>query len=115
MNNKMKITLFSAACCDPQQGVYDQKYLLRIDEALEQTAVEAQVNSILATEALYGQYTEYTNQLRTLFDKYGMAVAPALFINGELVIYGTLPSTEKLVELIEENAEKNRHNEDDIS
>lgn len=107
MKNKMKITLFSAACCDPQQGVYDQKYLKRIEEALEQTAVEAHVNSILATEALYGQYTEYTNQLRPLFDKYGMAVAPALFINGELVIYSTLPSTEKLVELIKENAGKN--------
>ena len=103
----MKITLFSAACCDPQQGVYDQKYLARINNALDKTATEAQVDSVLATEALYGPYTEYTNQLKPLFEKYGMAVAPALFMNGELVLYGTIPSIEKLVELIEERTKKN--------
>lgn len=103
----MKIILFSFACCDPQQGVYDQKYLARINEALDKTTVKAQIDSVLATEALYGPYNEYTNQLRPLFEKYGMAVAPALFINSELVIYGTMPSIEKLVELIEERATKN--------
>jgi hypothetical protein len=35
-----------------------------------------------------------------------MAVAPVLFINGELVFYDGVPSVEKLVEAIEKNAPK---------
>lgn len=41
-----------------------------------------------------------------VFVQYGIAVAPALFINKELVLYGGVPSVEKLVEVIEKNAEK---------
>lgn len=106
MTNKMKITLFSFACCDPQQGTYDQKYLARINEALGKTSIKAQVDSVFATDALYSLEKEYIEQLKPIFDKYGMAVAPALFINGNLVLYGTVPSVEKLMELIEENTEK---------
>ncbi len=106
MTNKMEITIFSFACCDPQQGVYDQEYITRIDEALNRTDFEAHVDSVLATEALYNLKTEYIDQLKPLFNKYGMAVTPALFINSELVLYGTLPSIEKLVEVIEESAKK---------
>lgn len=106
MNNKMKITVFSFACCDPQQGVYDQQYIARIKEALDRTAIDAQVDSVLATDALYGSNMEYIEQLRPLFNKYGAAVTPALFINEELVLYGTVPLIEKLVEVIKENAEK---------
>lgn len=106
MNNKMKITVFSFACCDPQQGVYDQQYLERIKEAVKRTSTEGQVNSVSATETLYGSNTEYIEQLRPLFNKYGMAVAPVLFINDELVLYGTIPSIEKLMEVIKESAKK---------
>lgn len=101
MNNKMKITVFSFACCDPKQSTYDQQYIARINKALDKTSVEAQVNSILATDALYNLNTEYIQQLKPLFNKYGAAVAPALFINGDLTLYGTLPSVDKLVEIIE--------------
>jgi hypothetical protein len=43
----------------------------------------------------------YVRKLWPLFNKYGMAVAPALFINGELTLYGVVPSVQKLVEVIE--------------
>ncbi len=107
MTTKMKIIVFSFACCDPRQGVYDKQYIANIKEALEKTAVEAQVDSVFATDALYGLGTEYINQLKPLFDKYGMAVAPALFINSELVLYGTVPSIEKLVQVIGDSTKKN--------
>lgn len=106
MSNKMKITVFSFACCNPQQAVYDQQYIARIKEALDRTVVEAQVDSVFATDALYGSDTGYIQKLRPLFDKYGMAVAPALFINGELLLYGVVPSFEELVEVIGKSAKK---------
>jgi protein-disulfide isomerase len=106
MSTKMKITLFSFSCCDPRQGVYDQQYIEKIKESLDQTAVEAQIDSVAATDALYGFNTEYIEQLRPLFKKYGMSVAPVLFINDELVLYGTVPPIEKLVEVIEESVKK---------
>lgn len=106
MRNKLKITVFSFACCNPQQAVYDQQYIARIKEALDRTVVEAQVDSVFAIDALHGLDAGYIQQLRPLFDKYGMAVAPALFINGELVSYGVVPSVEELVEVIGKSAEK---------
>ena len=106
MRNKMKIMVFSFACCDPQQAVYDQQYNARIKEALDRTVVEAQVDSVFAIDALHGLDAGYTQQLQPLFNKYGMAVAPALFINGELVLYGVVPSVEELVEVIGKSAKK---------
>lgn len=102
----MKITVFSFACCDPRQGVYDKQYIERIKEALDKTVVKAQVDSVLATDTLYSSNMDYIEQLRPLFNKYGTAVTPALFINEELVLYGTIPPIEKLVEIIREKANK---------
>lgn len=102
----MKITVFSFACCNPQQAVDDQQYIARIKKALDSTVVEAQVDSVFAIDALHGLDAEHIQQLRPLFDKYGMAVAPALFINGELVRYGVVPSVEELVEVIGKSAKK---------
>jgi len=57
-------------------------------------------------DAFFGLKIGYIRKLRPLFNKYGMAVAPALFINDELMVYGGVPSVEKLVEVIEKNTKK---------
>jgi len=106
MSNKMKITVLSLACCDPALAVYDQQYISRIKEALGKVNVEAQVEVVAATEAFFGLKLGYVRKLWPLFNKYGTAVAPALFINGELMLYGGVPTVEKLVEVIEKNAKK---------
>jgi protein-disulfide isomerase len=106
MSNKMTIRVFSFACCNPQQAVYDQQYIERIKEALDKTELEAQVDSVFATDALSSLDAGYIQQLRPLFDKYGMAVAPALFIDGELVLYGVVPPVEELVGVIGKRANK---------
>lgn len=106
MSNKMTIKVFSFACCDPHQAVYNQQYIERIKEALDKTEVEAQVDSVFATDALSSLDAGYIQQLRPLFDTYGMAVAPALFINGELVLYSVVPAVEELVEAIGKRAKK---------
>ena len=106
MSKKMRISVFSFACCNPQQAVYNHQYIERIKEALEKKVVEAQVDSVFATDALYGSDAGYIQKLRPLFDKYGMAVAPALFIYGELVLWGVVPSVEELAEVIGKSAKK---------
>jgi len=106
MSNKLKITILSLACCNPALAVYDQQYISRIKEALSKIDVEAQVEVIAATDAFFGLKVGYIRKLWPLFNKYGTAVAPALFINGELALYGGVPSVEKLVEVIEKNAKK---------
>lgn len=106
MNNKMKITVLSVACCNPASVVHDQQYISRIKEALNKVSVEAQVELVTATDAFFGLKLGYIRKMLPLFNKYGMAVAPALFINGELMFYGLIPTVEKLVEVIEKNAKK---------
>ena len=61
---------------------------------------------VSATAAFFGLKVGYIRKMLPLFNKYGMAVAPALFINKELVLYGVVPSVEKLVEVIEKNTKK---------
>ena len=108
MKNKMKITVLSLACCNPAFAVDDEKYVSRIKEILSKISVDAQVNVVSASGAFFGLKTGYIRKIWPLFNKYGMAVAPALFINGELMLYGGVPSVEKLTEVIEKNA-KNKH------
>lgn len=103
MNNKMKITVLSMSCCNPSLATYDQEYLSRIKEALNQINLEAQVEVIVASDAFFGLKVGYIRKLWPLFNKYGTAVAPALFINGELVLYGSVPPVEKLVEVLKKN------------
>jgi len=108
MNNKMKITVFSVACCSPNPAFasYDQQYISKIKEALKRINVEAQVELVAATDAFFGLKVGYFRKMWPLFNKYGEAAAPALFINGELTLYGGVPTVEKLVEVIEKHAEK---------
>jgi protein-disulfide isomerase len=40
------------------------------------------------------------SKIGSLFNKYGVDAMPALFINGELMLYGGVPSSEKLSEVI---------------
>jgi len=101
----MRITVLSLACCNPALAVYDREYLSRIGEALKRTAIEAQVDLLSASDAFFGVRSGHVRKLWPLFNKYGTAVAPALFINDELMLYGGVPSVERLVEIID-NAKK---------
>ncbi len=108
MSNKMKITVLSVACCssNPAFATYDQQYISSINEALKRINVEAEVKVLAATDAFFGLQVGFIRKMMPLFNKYGGAAAPALFINGELMLYGGVPSVEKLVEVIEKNTKK---------
>jgi hypothetical protein len=39
------------------------------------------------------------SEIMPLFDKYGSAIAPAIFVNEKLELFGGVPTVEKLVEV----------------
>jgi protein-disulfide isomerase len=100
MTNKMNITILTFSCCNPSLKTMDEQYVSRVKDVLGKINGDAKVEVVTATEARYGREVGDFNKLRSLFNKYGMDAMPALFINGELVLYGGLPSIEKLSEVI---------------
>lgn len=101
MPEKLKLTLLSFACCNPRFATFDKQYLERIKEALAQLGVEAQLDVVHATEAMMtpDRYA-WMKEVTPLFMKYGAAIAPALFVNNKLELYGGVPTLEKLVETL---------------
>ncbi len=104
MTNKMEISILTFSCCNPSLKVMDEQYVSKVKEALSKLNVDAKVEVVTATEARYGREVGDFSKLKPLFDKYGMDAMPALFINRELVLYGGVPSTEKLSEVISKAA-----------
>jgi len=100
MSSKMQIDILSAACCNPSVAIYDQQYEVKIKEVLAKAKIDAQLEVITFSAAVYSPKAEYLRKAQPLIDKYGMDAMPALFINSELVLYGGVPSTEKLSEVI---------------
>jgi len=101
MANKLKITILSAACCNPALKTLDEQYSLRIKQALDKINASANIDVTTATEVYYGKKVGDTSKLKPLFEKYGMDALPALFVNDELVLYGGLPTIEKLSEVMQ--------------
>jgi hypothetical protein len=100
MADQMKITVFSMACCNPSLAVYDDKYVAKINEALQKMGAQAKVEVIHGTDALYDAKLNFIRKLGPQLNKYGLAVTPALFINEELALYGGVPPIEKIEEAI---------------
>ncbi len=100
MVGKMRITILSIACCLPTAATWDQEYIEKIGKVLEKTGIDATVEKISGLNAAFGVANVDLSKLVPLYDKYGTAVAPVLFINGDLVLYGGVPSLEKLTEVI---------------
>ena len=104
MSNKIQIDILSAACCNPAVKIYDQQYENKIKEILAKAKIDAKLEVITFSAAVYSPKAEYLKKAIPLIDKYGLDTMPALFINRELVLYGGVPSTEKLSEVIEKAA-----------
>ena len=100
MTNKMQISILTFSCCNPALKPMDEQYKQRVEEVVAKLKVDAKVEVATATEVRYGKEIGDFSKLKPLFDKYGMDAMPALFINGELTLYGGVPSSEKLSEVI---------------
>jgi protein-disulfide isomerase len=101
LNGKIRITLLSLACCLPASAASDQQYIERINTALGKAGAEAIIEKVSGLDAAFGISNVDLSKLVPLYDRYGTSVAPVLFINGELALYGGVPTIEKLTEAIE--------------
>ena len=104
MGNRLKLTIFSASCCQPQTAVYDKKYIELIRQVIQESSIEADVDLVTATEARMSLSYFFVGAIQPLYAKYGPAVAPALFVNEKLTLFGGVPTKEKLKEVLEKAA-----------
>jgi metal-dependent amidase/aminoacylase/carboxypeptidase family protein len=99
MTENMRVILLSFACCNPKLAVHDQQYLQIIQEALKRTGQKAQIDLVHVTEAMMSKKFAFMSEIMPLFDKYGSAIAPAIFVNEKLELFGGVPTVEKLMEV----------------
>jgi len=104
MANKMKLTVLSFSCCNPQFAVHDMRYTELLRKVLAEQKIDGQVEIVTVTEAMMSMTYAYMAPIRPMFQKYGSAIAPALFINETLALFGGVPSEEKLIEVIKKAA-----------
>jgi hypothetical protein len=100
MANKLKVTILSFACCDPKFAQYERRYADLIKEVLAKNNWEADLELVTGTDALMSMQYAYMAPIRPLFQKYGSAITPALFINEVLALFGGVPMKEKLTEVL---------------
>jgi len=96
----MDITVLSLTCCNKKFAPFDEQYVSRIKDALTSLGIDAKVEVASASDALFGLKVVNPKKIWDLFDRFGTAVAPVLFIDGEVTLYGGIPTVEKLVEVI---------------
>ncbi|MGD1060228.1 MAG: hypothetical protein ABR879_02080 [Methanomassiliicoccales archaeon] len=101
MTETLKVTILSFACCNPKLAVHDELYIDRIRDAEKQLGIEIKIDMVHATEAMMtpDRYA-WMKDVTPLFMKYGAAIAPALFVDEKLELYGGVPTLEKLVETL---------------
>ncbi|MEM0449054.1 MAG: thioredoxin family protein [Methanomassiliicoccales archaeon] len=100
MVEKLRLTLLSFACCNPKLAAHDKVYFERIKEALKRLHAEADIELVHATDAMMSRRYGFMSDIIPLFDKYGQAVTPALFVNQKLELYGGVPTLEKLEQVL---------------
>lgn len=106
MENKLKLTVLSFACCNPQFAQHDQRFIELIQAVLKRTGIPADIEIVTVTEAVMSLQYAYMAPIRPMFSKYGTAIAPALFINEELALFGGVPTEEKLIETLHKAQER---------
>lgn len=106
MASKLKLTVLSFSCCNPQFAQHDQRYIELIQSVLKKTGFPAEIEIVTVTEAMMSMQYAYMAPIRPMFQKFGTAIAPALFINEEMALFGGVPTEEKLTEVIKKALEK---------
>ena len=98
---KMRLAILSFACCNPTLAVHDKRYVDNIREAAAAAGGDYELEGVHATEARMTNQHTYMSEIMPLFNKYGQAVSPALFINRSLQLWGGVPTVEKLTEVFQ--------------
>lgn len=97
-----EIVVLSLACCSPTMKKFDDMLLENLREAIKQTQIFAEIKVLSAVDIYASNQLEnkYLKQVIPLAQKYGTAVAPLVFIDGELKLYGGVPSVKKIIETL---------------
>lgn len=97
-----EIVVLSLACCSPIMKKIDEQLVKNIQEAIKQSNISAEIKILAAADVFAsGQFdNDYIKQVIPLAKKYGTAVAPIVFINGKLKLYGGVSPVEKIVETL---------------
>lgn len=97
-----EIVVLSLACCSPTMKKIDDRLLENLQEAIKQAYISAKIKILSVADLFATNQFEnnYLKQVIPLAQKYGTAVAPLVFINGELKLYGGVPSVEKIIEVL---------------
>jgi len=96
----MKISILSVSCCNPAMKSEDQAYFVKVQEALVQSDVKAQVSIVPVSEAISSLGADKVGALLPLWERYGAGIAPVMLIGGELELYGGVPTKERIIEVI---------------
>jgi protein-disulfide isomerase len=100
MVRRLQVVVLSFSCCNPQFAAYDRQYVDRLREVVTRTGIEADLNLVTVTEAMSSMTYLYMAEIQPLFKKYGPSVTPALFVDQKLVLFGGVPSEQKLEEVL---------------
>ena len=96
----MRISILSISCCNPALASEDRAYLAKIEEVLAQFDIKAQVSIVTISEAINSLEEDKVGALMPLWKRYSAAILPAMLIDDGLVLYGGVPTKEKIVEAI---------------
>jgi hypothetical protein len=88
-DKKMIVGILSSACCYPGMAAFDEQAKKVIEQAIEETGVEAEIKIILGSTALYGGAVP-KHVMADLMNKFSRreTTGPAILINGEVISYG---------------------------
>ena len=103
-----EIVVLSLGCCSTTMKKFDDQLLENLSEAIKQTNISAEIKVLSAVDLYTSNYleNEYLKQVIPLAQKYGTAIAPIIFIDGKLKLYGGVPSVEKIVETLNNTVKK---------
>jgi predicted RNA-binding protein with PUA domain len=100
----MRIFIVSVSCCNPAMRSEDQVYLSKVREALAQINVNADVSIVTMNEAISSLGKDRTGEVWSLWKKYGAAIAPAMFIDDKIVLYGGVPTKDRIIEVVAQHS-----------
>lgn len=101
MENKaaIQVITLSGACCQPHLARADQVLAKTISEAIGQAGVAVEVRQVSLSNVLAGSAGLTPRQqasIVALFNRYGVACAPAVLVGDEIKFAGKQPTVEQL-------------------
>jgi hypothetical protein len=103
----MIVLVLSSACCYPGLAAFDEQAKKVIEQAIEETGVEAEIKIIPGTSALYSGAVP-KRVMKDLMKRLSRnETGPAVLINGEVVSYG-VPRLEDMKTTLKKVEELNK-------